>query len=49
MSEYSGWTGFKGSKWKNSIDVRDFIQTNYTVYEGDESFLAGPTDATKTL
>ena len=49
MSEYEGWAGFKGSKWKESIDVRDFIQTNYTVYEGDESFLAGPTEATKVL
>ena len=49
MSEYKGWAGFKGSKWKDSIDVRDFIQMNYTVYEGDESFLAGPTEATKVL
>ena len=49
MSEYSGWAGFKGTKWKESIDVRDFIQSNYTIYEGDESFLAGPTEATNVL
>ena len=49
MSEYSGWAGFKGTKWKESIDVRDFIQANYTIYEGDESFLAKPTEATNVL
>ena len=49
MNEYNGWAGFKGNKWKESIDVRDFIQMNYTVYEGDESFLAKPTLATEKL
>lgn len=40
------WSGFIGGKWQDEIDVRDFIQKNYTVYEGDESFLAGPTERT---
>ncbi len=43
------WTDFVGGKWESEIDVRDFIQRNYTMYDGDDSFLAGPTDATKTL
>ena len=43
------WQGFKGKKWQEEIDVRDFIQQNYTLYEGDDSFLAGPTQATKDL
>jgi len=43
------WRGFKGNKWKNEVNVRDFIQHNYTSYDGDESFLAGPTQATETL
>jgi len=43
------WNGFKGGEWLRSIDVRDFIQKNYTPYEGDESFLAAPTEATKAL
>ena len=43
------WEGFVGGAWETSVDVRDFIQKNYTPYEGDESFLAGPTDATKKL
>ena len=43
------WNGFKGTSWKNSINVRDFIQDNYTPYTGDETFLEGPTDATNTL
>ena len=41
--------GFEGYMWKREINVRDFIQKNYTPYEGDESFLAGPTEATKEL
>lgn len=44
-----GWKGFKGSTWKNEINVRDFIQNNYTPYEGDEKFLEGPTAATEKL
>ena len=43
------WQGFKGTQWQNNIDVRDFIIENMTVYEGDDSFLAGPTAATTTL
>ena len=43
------WNGFKGKVWKDEINVRDFIQENYTLYEGDDSFLAGPTEATKAL
>jgi len=43
------WRGFKGTHWLDDINVRDFIQHNYTQYEGDESFLAGPTQATDTL
>lgn len=43
------WRGFKGNKWKSEVNLKDFIQHNYTSYEGDESFLAGPTQATDTL
>ncbi len=44
-----GWQGFKEGKWCNEINVRDFIQNNYTPYEGDDSFLVGPTAATTAL
>lgn len=43
------WQGFKGTDWQEKIDVRDFINQNITVYEGDDSFLAGPTEATTKL
>ncbi len=43
------WNGFVGGKWEDEINVRDFIQKNYTPYDGDESFLAGPTQNTKDL
>ena len=43
------WQGFKGAKWQDEVDVRDFIQNNYTPYNGDESFLEGPTDSTNEL
>ena len=43
------WQGFKGTKWQDEVDVRDFIQNNYTPYDGDESFLEGPTKSTNTL
>ena len=43
------WTGFKGSKWTDDVNVRQFIQDNYTPYDGDESFLEGPTEATDRL
>ena len=44
-----GWKGFKGSTWKDEVNVRDFIQNNYTPYDGDEKFLEGPTAATEKL
>ncbi|HCH50435.1 MAG TPA: formate C-acetyltransferase [Proteus sp.] len=43
------WKGFSEGEWQNAVNVRDFIQKNYTPYEGDESFLAGSTKATDTL
>ena len=43
------WNGFKGKKWKNEINVKQFILDNYTEYKGDESFLEGPTSKTKRL
>ena len=49
MVNFDQWNGFKGRLWKQEINVRDFIQNNYTPYDGDESFLAGPTDATNKL
>lgn len=47
--EYEAWNGFKPGRWNNSVNVRDFIQQNYKVYEGDDSFLAKPTDSTVKL
>ena len=49
MVDFEQWEGFEGSLWKEEVNVRDFIQKNYTVYDGDESFLADPTDATNKL
>ncbi|MBQ3884382.1 MAG: formate C-acetyltransferase, partial [Succinivibrio sp.] len=43
------WRGFKGTHWISDVNVRDFIQNNYTPYDGDSSFLAGPTEATNKL
>lgn len=43
------WDGFKGGDWQTEIDVRDFIQNNFTQYNGDQSFLEGPTEATTKL
>lgn len=45
----AAWEGFAEGEWQNSVNVRDFIQRNYTPYEGDESFLAGATEATTKL
>ena len=45
----NAWTGFKSGDWENTIDVRDFIQKNYTPYEGDGAFLAPATEATRKL
>jgi pyr_form_ly_1: formate acetyltransferase len=47
--EAKAWEGFTEGNWQKDIDVRDFIQKNYTPYEGDESFLADATDKTKHL
>ncbi len=49
MIQNEAWEGFEGRIWKEEINVRDFIQKNYKPYDGDESFLAGPTDATNKL
>jgi len=49
MIEMKEWNGFEGRLWKEEINVRQFIQDNYTPYDGDESFLADPTDATNKL
>ncbi len=49
MKDFEQWHGFKGSKWRDDINTRDFILNNYTPYDGDESFLEGPTDATNKL
>ena len=49
MAHYDQWEGFKGRLWRDDINVRDFIQNNYTPYDGDESFLEGPTEATNKL
>ena len=49
MLENEQWAGFEGRIWKEEINVRDFIQKNYKPYDGDESFLADPTDATNKL
>ena len=45
----TAWDGFKGGEWQDEIDVRDFIQQNFTPYDGDSSFLEGPTEATTKL
>ncbi len=49
MINFEQWEGFEGRIWKEEVNVRDFIQKNYTPYNGDESFLAGPTEATDKL
>ncbi|HGL4319840.1 TPA: pyruvate formate lyase family protein, partial [Staphylococcus aureus] len=45
----TAWQGFKNGRWNRHVDVREFIQLNYTLYEGNDSFLAGPTEATSKL
>ena len=49
MKEFEQWNGFEGRLWKEEVNVRDFIQNNYTQYDGDEEFLEGPTEATNRL
>ena len=48
-AKFDQWNGFEGGLWQQGVDVRDFVQRNYTPYDGDESFLAGPTEATDKL
>ena len=43
------WRGFAGGRWQSEVNVADFIENNYTPYDGDESFLTGATDNTRTL
>ncbi|MCI3928867.1 formate C-acetyltransferase [Streptomyces sp. AN091965] len=45
----TAWRGFTGLRWRERVDVRDFVQANYTPYEGDAAFLAGPTDRTRAV
>ena len=49
MLEMKEWDGFEGRLWKEEINVRQFIQDNYTPYDGNEDFLAEPTEATNQL
>ncbi len=49
MVDFKQWEGFNGRIWKMEVNVRDFIQKNYTPYDGDQSFLEAPTDATNKL
>ncbi|WP_328500577.1 formate C-acetyltransferase [Streptomyces sp. NBC_00457] len=48
-STAEAWRGFTGTRWRDRIDVRDFIQANYTPYEGNSAFLTGPTDRTRAV
>ena len=49
MLQKEQWQGFNGRIWREEINLREFIQDNYTPYEGDDSFLAGATENTKQL
>ena len=49
MMQFEAWQGFHGGDWQWEIDVRSFIRENYTAYDGDDSFLAGPTARTKAV
>lgn len=49
MRDFEQWKGFKGEIWRREINTRDFIQNNYTPYDGDESFLEGPSESTDKL
>ena len=49
INTYEEWNGFRGGNWQREIDVRSFILKNFTPYDGDESFLAQPTDKTKAV
>ena len=45
---YEGWRGFREGSWVNEIDLRSFIRHNFTMYDGDETFLEGPTQNTRS-
>ena len=47
--EHSAWTGFNSGEWSREVNVNDFIDKNYTPYEGDEAFLSAPSDRTLKL
>ena len=47
--KFEQWNGFNSGEWEDEIDIRSFIQNNYTPYEGDDSFLESPTEKTKEL
>ena len=49
MKNFDAWKGFKGTTWKETIDVFDFIKNNYTEYKGDDSFLEGASAKTKKV
>nr|WP_313896879.1 formate C-acetyltransferase [Streptomyces sp. GC420] len=49
MTATNAWHGFTGERWRDRVDVRDFIQANYTPYEGDSAFLTGPTGRTRAV
>ena len=49
VMQLDAWRGFKGDAWRDKVAVREFIQDNYTPYEGDDAFLAGPTERTKGI
>src|ERR1035438_2891926 len=49
MIQNKAWRGFKGDQWKQQIDVRDFIGSNFTPYDGDERFLEGPSARTTAV
>ena len=49
MTDFKQWEGFEGRIWKEEVNTRDFIQKNYTPYDGDERFLAGPTELPTSL
>jgi formate C-acetyltransferase len=49
IMQHSAWNGFRGGEWQRTIDVRSFIQANWTPYDGDDTFLAGPTAKTRAV
>ena len=49
MESKTAWAGFRPGIWQEEVDVRNFIQKNYTLYEGDDSLLKGPTEKTRKV